>query len=213
MRKFLNTILWVLLILGAVIAVVVTTPSVESMGKPVAIQKSPFDEALAVVLKHEGYISDHPNDKGGLTVWGLSLRFLQLESLDIDLDGDVDRDDVRAITKEKMYHIYFDKFWKRNGYDKIESSVVATKLLDVSVNAGGSRAHKILKKAINRALNENMAIDGNFDKATLSIVNAIEPVVLLDAIRVEQAEFYRALVKKTPAYGVFLKGWLKRASW
>jgi hypothetical protein len=35
----------------------------------------------------------------------------------------------------------------------------------------------------------------------------------MDAIRIEQAKFYRALVKKTPAYKVFEKGWLKRAAW
>lgn len=213
MKDFRNAIILTLLAFGLTALVIYGSSDADSMSKPIVQSKSHFQDAMKVVLEHEGFLSDDKHDRGGLTKWGLSLRFLQLESLDIDGDGDVDRDDVKAITKEKMYHIYFDKFWKLNGYDRIESERIATKLLDITVNTGGSRAHKILKKAINRALNENMTVDGTLDNGTISIVNAIEPVVLLDSIRAEQADFYRALVKKTPAYKVFEKGWLRRAAW
>ena len=66
-------------------------------------QQEVFEAAHAHVAKWEGGYFDHPNDPGGVTMYGVSLMFLKGLDLwggDIDGDGDIDRDDVLAVTKE-----------------------------------------------------------------------------------------------------------------
>ena len=66
-------------------------------------QQEVFEAAHAHVAKWEGGYFDHPNDPGGVTMYGVSLMFLKGLDLwegDIDGDGDIDRDDVLAVTKD-----------------------------------------------------------------------------------------------------------------
>lgn len=182
-------------------------PAIESNAE------SNFNKALKVVYEHEGYISDDKEDKGGYTKWGISFALLEAEHLDIDGDGDVDIDDVKALTKEKTRHIYYDLFWKRHNYDEIKDFRLATKLFDMAVNMGGSRANKILKTSLGAITDEEMYITGILDPETIDLINEVEPVVLLDELRKEQADFYLALIKKNPQYIKFKNGWLNRAAW
>lgn len=46
----------------------------------------PFEDFVKVILKHEGGYVDHPNDPGGATKYGISLRFLQKNGIDLNLD-------------------------------------------------------------------------------------------------------------------------------
>lgn len=226
MRKKIRDTVLVLMAI-AVLASIFTLSSrdAESMGRvvvPVAapahapkIETKPdyFSEALAVVLKHEGVFSDDPADKGGATRWGISLRFLQAESIDIDGDGDSDMQDILALTKNDANKIYLQKFWNRNGYDRILDKNIAIKMMDMAVNTGSNRAHKILKKAINRVIYEPIAVDKTLDDETIQIVNLVEPSLLLKALRKEQAQFYLDIIKITPSYKKFEKGWLARSAW
>lgn len=180
---------------------------------PTQVNKGYFDEALAVVLKHEGYLSNDPVDKGGLTKWGVSLRFLQIEKIDVDGDGDVDIDDIKKLTKTDADKIYLNKFWNRNGYGRILDKKIAIKMMDISVNTGANRAHKILKKAINDVIYSPIEVNGILDNDTIELVNFIDSKLLLDALRNQQKQFYLDIIKITPSYIKFKNGWLNRAKW
>ena len=78
---------------------------------------------------------------------------------------------------------------------------------------GSSRCHKILKKAINDIVDTPIPVDPDLDDETIAIINSIESVVLHDAIRHEENEFYKKIVKSHPNMSIFLKGWLNRANW
>lgn len=174
-----------------------------------------FEDSVGYVMSNEGTFSDHPHDPGGPTFWGISLRFLEATGTDIDKDGDIDEDDVRALTRADAIALYGLKFWKPLQLQRMKSQAVATRVLDMAVNMGNRRAVKILQKAVNALLgddDEKLKIDGKLGLKTFGATNSLDGVELMASLREKHGDFYRALVKKRPDLGVFLEGWLNRAA-
>ena len=99
-----------------------------------------FGLAVRPLLVLEGGFVDHPDDPGGATNFGISLRFLQtlddIELGDIDGDGDVDYQDISQMKSIDAQLLYFEHWWDKYGYGQIVDQGVANKLLDMSVNMG-----------------------------------------------------------------------------
>lgn len=171
-----------------------------------------FSKAITVILVHEGGFSNHDDDPGGATNYGISLRWLKSQHLygDLDDDGDVDIDDIMMVDRQAAVRMYREKWWDKYHYDRIIDCDIATKVFDMSVNMGGSRAHKILQHAIN-SLGGNLAIDGIIGPKTITATNIVDANTLLDELRHEQQRFYLALIARKPTMAVFRKGWLRRA--
>lgn len=173
-----------------------------------------FELAIPIILKHEGLLVDDPSDAGGITNYGISLRFLLstgdlnkdgLPDGDIDNDGDIDAEDIKKlniIDAKKLYKLYW---WDKYGYDAIESPAIAAKVFDLAVNMGAKQAHKCLQRAL-RANKLTVDDDGLLGIKTFKAVNQVIYVSLIAALRSEAAGFYRSLNK--PKY---LNGWLNRA--
>jgi lysozyme family protein len=183
-----------------------------------------FEDAIGVILEHEGGLVDHKSDPGGVTNWGVSLRFA-LSTLkqdkdkdgwldgDIDHDGDVDADDIRKMKREDAVKIYRLHFWK-DIYGDIVSQSIATKLFDMAVNMGAGQAHKILQRAVNKC-GDTIDVDGGFGPNTLSHlnvqINKRSERYFLSVLRQEAWEFYQNLIKQKPELAAFEKGWKNRA--
>ena len=172
---------------------------------------SHFDTAIKKVLKHEGGYVDHKNDGGMATKYGISLRFIRQSNTDLDLDGDgdIDADDIKKLTVEKAEEIYREKFWNPYNYDIITDPDVATKIFDITVNAGPRQSHKLVQRACNTRHKE-LDVDGLLGTQSLRAINQIGKDLLPEICKV-QADFYKSLVEKKPELKVFLKGWLRRA--
>ena len=171
-----------------------------------------FEEAIPLILKHEGGFVNHPADPGGATNWGVSLRFLKSKGLigDYDGDGDVDIDDIRIMTETHAKKIYRTYFWDPNGYDRIDMQDIANKAFDMSVNMGPRRAVKILQESL-RDCRRDLKIDGAFGPKTLAATNGANPSMLLGAMRANQRHFYEGLIRNNEELAVFRTGWLRRA--
>jgi len=179
------------------------------------MSQSKLDYALDFLMEHEGGLVNHPSDPGGATNFGVSLRWLKSVKLDIDGDGDVDEDDVLILDDNHARLIYTKHWWCKYGYDKIESREVAAKVLDMSVNMGAPRAHRIVQAALSKH-GAQVKEDGILGPITISYLNGTVrkeggAAALLNTIRSLQSQFYRELVKARPRLGVFLNGWEARA--
>lgn len=172
-----------------------------------------FSKAITVALEHEGGFVDHPNDPGGATKYGISIRWLKSQGLygDLDDDGDVDIDDILAIDIESATRMYREKWWNKYHYDRIVDCDIATKVFTMSINMGANRAHRIVQHAVN-SLGGNLNIDGIIGPITMKSINVETTAQLLDEIRSEQKRFYLMLIAKRPALAVFKNGWLARAA-
>lgn len=176
-----------------------------------------FNKAAAIILKNEGGYVNDPNDPGGATNHGISLRFLKTIGIDGDLDGDgdIDVDDIKLLTPTSSGEIYRKYFWNVNRYNLINDQEVATKLFDFSVNASSVRGHKIMQKALNN-LHDNgqgvLVVDGILGKKTMAAINDANPAFLIPNYIKFLKAYYRGLFESNPEkWGRYLRGWLRRA--
>lgn len=184
-------------------------------GKKRRMQVANFDAAIPYILANEGGYSNNPNDPGGVTNHGISLRFLKTLGLmgDIDQDGDVDADDILALSPAIAKTFYRNSFWNPHKLDKLNSQGLATKILDMGVNLGSSKANKILQSSANFCLQGHaLKVDGVIGPKTLASVNSIDEKLLIPLLISDLSNYYLRLCNINPALNVFLKGWLKRAT-
>lgn len=170
------------------------------------------DFALSVptVLRHEGGYVNDPNDPGGNTNFGVSLRWLKGQGLLLaQLEADDHTQDVvqviKQMTAQQAGAIYKQFWWDRYNYGDIIPQAVATKVFDTSVNMGASRSHKFLQKAL------GLIQDGVIGPGTLKAVNTMNSVTVIASFQQTQAAFYQYLVTENPSLQKFLAGWLNRA--
>jgi len=177
---------------------------------------------------------DHPNDPGGATNYGISLRFLdrlfkrkpngefRYQDFDYDGDGDVDADDMRRLPVEVAILLYQREFWDSTFMSKMHPRV-AIKYFDMCVNMGPRQATLIVQRAINETVkrSEHVLVDGVFGEKTLigswhGVYNhdtdKFRDDLFLEILRVALAGFYRGLVDSDPDFAPFLTGWLRRAA-
>jgi lysozyme family protein len=179
-----------------------------------------FKHALKRLRPIEGGLVDDPNDAGGITNHGISLRTL-LRLGHIDLDGDglpdydfngdgaIDENDIRDLSNEDSEQFYYQEWWLKNHYGDLPETI-RDKVFDFSINMGPRQAHKLLQRAI-KANGYHLAIDGIIGRNSKFLIKACDRDALLSALRSEAAGFYRLLAAIRPKNLKFLEGWLVRA--
>lgn len=175
--------------------------------------ESKFDYAVNVVLEHEGRLSNNKKDPGGLTNWGISIRFLKAHGLDIDQDGDIDEQDIIILTKPHAKELYKEHWWLKYQYYLIQDNDVCAKTFDLAVNMPANSAHKLLQLSVNRLRNKPIGVDGIIGEQTLEAVNNECPLLIMDEFRISAKNYYISIVNAKPQMTWALKGWLNRAAW
>jgi lysozyme family protein len=156
-----------------------------------------FDRAIEIVLKHEGdTYTDHPNDRGGATKFGISQRW----------NPDVD---VRELTRAQAIEIYWERYWKGRGYERLPEPV-SIKVFDLAVNLGERTAIRCLQRGL-RACGIRVKIDGLLGPQTCGAALGAEVATIVAALRSEAAGEYRLRVARDEGQSVFRDGWLNRA--
>jgi len=173
-----------------------------------------YKKALALLLPEEGGFNKILGDPGGPTNLGISLRFLQSLSIlngtgdfnlaDLDHDGDIDINDIRAMDPPAAARIYKKYFWDYFPMSELPPQI-AYVLFDVAVNSGQKVAAKLLQKAI------GVTEDGDIGKETLySLAMRDSAYSVADQMLYLRRTQYKNYVVKNPKLSKFLKGWLNR---
>lgn len=101
-----------------------------------------FEICQAITAKWEGGWSDHPDDPGGKTMYGITeVRWHQYQDM-----LKAKRTPVRNVTKAQALQFYRSEFWEACGADKLFPGVDLA-VHDASVNSGVSRGKKWLKSS------------------------------------------------------------------
>jgi len=149
-----------------------------------------FDQAVDVILKHEGGLVDNPNDPGGITNFGISKRSYP-------------EVDIYNLTKGKAKEIYERDFWHPLKLYLIDNANVCLELFDFSVNAGISRAVKIAQKLA------GTKEDGMLGGITAKAINEFDGD-FVRAFKHARVIYYESLARNNHNLKMFLKGWLRR---
>ena len=171
-----------------------------------------FNQAHAFTARWEGRLVDHPSDPGGITNYGVSLRWLRslgYDLGDIDGDGDIDADDVRALTPDDAARLFRMKFWEPYGLGDLPQ-IVATVHYDCSVNTGPAQATRIAQRACNEVLGSGLVVDGKFGPKTRQALKDGTSFELVDALLTGRDKFYITLANQKPSLACFLRGWRNR---
>lgn len=186
------------------------------------------DDILDGVLKAEGGFVDDPNDGGGATNRGVSLRYAKGIGLDLDHDGDTDVDDIKLVDEKTARELYKHDFFTGPGIDTLPAALHPC-MLDFAVNSGAPRAIMTLQQVLNRvgAAAPDLALgvltdDGRMGpKTRIAAEKAYQAMggYLVNALCAAREDFLMGLATLNPdRYGKYVKaanggpgGWITRA--
>lgn len=147
-----------------------------------------FDRAFAVVIGHEGDLSDDPRDPGGLTRYGISKRAHPTV-------------DVRNLTLAQAKQIYLERYWLPLHADAMPEAV-AVQVFDAAVNHGIKPAIRMMQRAL------RVQDDGRIGPVTLQAMTTVDDARFAARFAAERLMFYADL-SSWPAFG---RGWVRRVA-
>lgn len=172
--------------------------------------------AINIVRREGGWV-DHPNDPGGATKHGVSLRYARTQGtlFDLDGDGDVDKNDIRLITPDMAAAVFILEFYLEPKINTLPE-VIQAQVFDMAVNAGAKRAMILLQRMVNNLrMNDvdRLMEDGVLGPKTYQALGTAASrfgTGLVKKYAEERLAFYRGLARSKPSLAVFLRGWENR---
>lgn len=165
--------------------------------------KHNFKKCLEVILHHEGGYVDHPKDPGGATKYGVTIYTAKALKLDVDKDGDVDKNDVKLFTPEIVEPVYKRNYWDKVNCDNLPEGLDLC-VFDFAVNAGTRRSAKYLQAMVGAYK------DGAIGPKTLEKVNEfVETHGLESSIKTFQDMRLR-YYQRLRTFKTFGRGWTRR---
>jgi lysozyme family protein len=145
-----------------------------------------FEDAVRIVLMHEGGEVNHPKDPGGHTKYGISKRAFPDE-------------DIQNITMDRAKELYKKHYWDMCECEKLPG-FIRLMVFDCAVNQGVTRAVAFLQRIA------NTKVDGIVGPQTLASLGRIDPMELVFLYGDHRFNAYSS----NPNWGTFGKGWIKR---
>lgn len=196
----------------------ITPPIKQKAGAPIAltalragaVAPTPrtVDQMIDQILEHEGGFVNHPNDRGGPTNFGITLRTLaawrrpQL----------VDMPDVRALKVFEARKIYATNYYTGPGIDKLPAAIQPV-MFDMSLNHGPGTAVRLLQRLLDDS-GYSCSVDGGIGDETIQQSGAADAAMgigLINGLVDRRIALFEEIVARDESQRVFLKGWLNRA--
>lgn len=165
----------------------------EAEGKA-PIKSDAFSTALDIILRHEGGYVNHPSDPGGRTNMGVTQRTWEAWT-----GKPANERIMRGLTRADVTPLYRKNYWDAVQGDDLPGPL-ALCVFDFAVNAGPSRAAKLLQRVL------GVAVDGKIGPNTIRASIGENVNGLVREYQNARRSFYRSL----PTFKTFGKGWLRR---
>ena len=149
-----------------------------------------FTTAFEKLLGHEGGYSDHKDDPGGKTRYGVT----EAVAREVGYRGD-----MRELPLDLAQRIYKDRYWDAVQAEHLPADVRYA-VFDAAVNSGVAQAAKWLQRAC------GVKDDGVIGPQTIRAANALHPEGLKRKMLAQRLRFMATLAN-WPAFG---RGWANR---
>ena len=173
--------------------------------------------ARQIVIREGGFVED-PDDPGGATKHGVTIHTMRRLGLDLDQDGDVDRQDVQRISVQLAQEIFIREYFEKPRIGDLPEPLHAT-VFDMQVNSG-SQAVRLLQKLVSR-MGFPCAVDGIIGPLTIKAVQgafARAKDHIADAYGIERRNYYFSWADRRPSARKYCRtrrggkgGWIRRA--
>ena len=170
------------------------------------------------IIRREGGFVNDPDDPGGPTQFGVTLRTMRALGLDLDRDGDIDLADVQRVSRAQAIEIFVAEYFSRPRIDMLPAALHPS-VFDMYVNAG-SNAIRILQRLL-REMGHDLVVDGAIGPRTARAAHqalADAPDHLVDAYGIARREYYYRIGDLRPQSRKFARrrdggkgGWITRA--
>lgn len=159
-----------------------------------------FKKYAPKLLQFEGGYVWHPEDKGGPTNKGVTLKTYQEH-----FGSHKTVNDLKNIPYGEWQQIMKEGYWDKCKADNIDNQSVAEILTDWCVNSGMVGLRRVQELV-------GAKPDGIAGPITLSLINSSDPEKLFNRIKMARNQFYVNIVKRNPSQKVFMNGWMNRLS-
>lgn len=149
-----------------------------------------FEECFTLLLGHEGGYSNHPDDPGGETIWGITVAVARQNGYSLAM-----KDMPVSVAQD----IYRKRYWVAAKCDQLPA-VIRYSVFDAAVNSGVTQAVKWLQRAI------RVQDDGIIGDKTLSAVSSNDANLVVRRMLGQRLKFMTEL-KSWDSFG---KGWSRR---
>lgn len=166
------------------------------------------------LIEFEGEYSNHPNDPGGETIYGIAEK-KDKDSFKVIKEhyNNGNKEQALLIAKDIYDKNYYQKS-KCNSMESVILSTIVHQVFDMAVNMGVKTSIKILQQSINKYnKNNNLTIDGAFGNVTLEELKKCNNIVLNNIIVDERINYYKNLCVKNPKLNAFINGWINRSNY
>lgn len=168
---------------------------------------------VTAIIEKEGGYSDHPDDSGGKTCWGITEALARKH-------GYVG--EMRNLTKIRAMDIYKAEFWNPMRLDEVDalSPDIAQEMFDTAVNCGVPVAAGFLQRSLNvfnqkGTLYPDIKVDALVGPATLNALSAFlghrgtkGNLVMMRSLNSLQGAFYLSLAERREKDESFVFGWM-----
>jgi len=151
-----------------------------------------FDEAFHHLLGHEGGYSNHPDDPGGETMWGVTKVVAQAHGY-FGLMKDLPVETVKTI--------YRQAYWDKVRADELPPAIRYA-VFDAAVNSGPGQSIRWLQQAV------GAEPDGSIGPKTLAAINELNP----DGVLRRMLSKRLGAMTSMSGWSSFSKGWARRIS-
>ena len=153
-----------------------------------------FEQAVAIVLQHEGGFVQHPGDPGGATKFGITR-----ETLSRARGQPASVDDVRDLARAEAVCIYRRFYWDAVRADALSPGLDLA-VFDLAVHSGSPRAVAMLQAVL------GVGTDGIAGPETLEAACRADAAQAIRRLTQERLGFLSRLA----AWPVFGRGWRRR---
>ena len=172
------------------------------------------DAYIDALIQREGGYVNHPNDRGGPTMFGVTERVARAYGY---------HGRMQDMPRSMAVAIYTDQYWvdpKFNAINEVNAAI-AEELLDTGVNMGPKRASMFLQRALNvlnlqgKTYPDLKEIDGNLGRLSQAALQAYlgkrgkdGETVVVRLLNAFQAVRYVDIAEANPTQEDFMHGWI-----